>query len=172
VPLREFASIAPLLADERRVAWTEAGAVVAAFPGRILIAAPRPQDDAERRRVIARAIAVPRALRRRTGSEPLQVWVLDEVGGWTLPDRARPEEVKHFDSQLIEQATPAASVDGAILLTSPARRADIAERIRPHYPDLMVVGSHELPQGVSIQQRGRVSVAPPIRSTPPPRKNA
>ena len=163
VPLGGFASIGPLLADERRVAWVEPGVATAAYPGRLVIAAPRPQDDAERRRVIARAVAVPRAMRRRQGDRPLQVWTLDEIGGWILPDRARSEEVTHFEAQLIEQAAPAASVEGAILLTSPARRADIDKRLHPHYPELMVVASHELPRGIPVQQRGRIRIAAPVR---------
>jgi len=172
LPLGEFASIAPLVADESRVCWTEKGRVTAAYPGYLLMAAPRPEDEAERRRVIARAIAVPRWLQRRSVGEPLQVWVLDEIGGWVPPDGAIAQDVEHFDAQLLAQTEPAAAANGAIVLTSPARRAYIGERLRPHYRDLIVVGYHELPRGVPVQRRGTVRALPPKRSEPAPKSRS
>ena len=134
------------------MSWVGAGVVTTAFPGRIVIAAPRPDDLAERRLVVARAVAVPATLRFRAGSEPLQAWVLEEAaGGLSAGDD---------DARLAERLDGAATVAGAIVVTASATRARFARRLRRMTFGPMVVAAHELPRGIPVQRRARVVVAP------------
>lgn len=159
--ITSFRIMAPLLAEETRVEWGAPGTIAVSHPGRLLVAAARPSDAAERRRVIARAVAVPDTLRRLVGSAPLQIWLLDETGGW-FPNDADGQNATYFKSALIEQTRVAAATQTGILVTSAARRAYIADLLCKEYPNLIVAALHELPRDIPVQHRGGVHVRSPL----------
>jgi len=159
VELLDFDRVAPLLADEQRVQWTDTGLVTVALPGRIGIAARRPADDAERRYVIARAVLVASTLWRRAGNNALQAWTLNQPNEG-VPTADSTTEKAHFAKQLREQTAAAAEVQGAILICSPELRAKAANALRDTYPELMVVAQHELPGNIPVRPRGRIRIQP------------
>jgi hypothetical protein len=161
VPLHGFGEVAPLLADETRVWWTDPERVTIPYPGRCIIAAPRPRDEGERRRVIARARLVPAWLRQLTQGSEVQLWVLDELHGWTPPANASAEVRETFAGLLFKQLESVLKTEDPILLTSAARRALVADAIRDRAPWLSVIGLHELPRELPIRRRGSIRIVLP-----------
>jgi hypothetical protein len=161
VPLYGFGEAAPLLADETRVWWTDDERVTIPYPGRCIIAAPRPMDECERRRVIARAQLVPAWLRQLAQGREVQLWVLDELQGWMPPTDAPAEVRETFAGLLFKQLESMLKTEDPILLTSAAQRASIANAMRDRAPWLSVIGLHELPSELPVRRRGSIRVAPP-----------
>lgn len=148
VRLTRLDTIMVALRYPHSVTWipeTGSRQVVAALPGTVAILVERPLALAEQLVEIGRAVTLPDQLRTLSPRGELLVSTL----------APRRNDSGTFEAEwlatLVDAVRGAAHV-GAVLVVAPELRREIWRRLRPAYPDLLVVTRHELPREVTLQR--------------------